>query len=127
MARILVLDDDDQIRRMIRIILEKEGHSVFVAKDGNEALLIWRQEFVDLVITDILMPEKDGLEVILNIRNNPRGIKIIAMSGGGQAMSSDGCLILASDLGADAVLQKPISKSDLLATIGQLLPQECNS
>jgi DNA-binding response OmpR family regulator len=124
MARILVIDDDAEIRRMIKIILEKAGHVAFVADDGNEALTLSRQNLVDLVITDILMPLRDGLDVILDIRSNRRDTKIIAMSGGGPGMSSDGCLILASDLGADAVLQKPISKSELLTTIKQLLPQE---
>lgn len=122
MARILVLDDDDQIRRMMERVLEKEGHVVFVAKDGSEGLTVCEHNPVDLVITDILMPNKDGLETILAIRSNRQDVKIIAMSGGGRAMPSEGCLILASDLGADAVLQKPISKSDLLATIAQLLP-----
>jgi len=122
MARILVLDDEDQIRRMIKIILEKEGHAVLVAKDGSEALTACGQSPFDLVITDILMPGKDGLEFILDIRRITEEVKIIAMSGGGPKMSPDGCLILASDLGADAVLRKPMSKSVLLATIKQLLP-----
>jgi len=122
MARILVLDDEDQIRRMLRRILEKEGHVVFEAEDGGEGVAVCENDPVDLVITDILMPNKDGLETILALRSNKPGVKIIAMSGGGQGMPSEGCLILASDLGADAVLQKPMSKSDLLATIAQLLP-----
>lgn len=84
MARILVIDDEDRIRRLLRAALEMEGHEVLEARQGDEALRLHRTMPVELVITDIIMPEKDGLEVIMALRHDAPKLKIIAMSGGGR-------------------------------------------
>jgi len=70
MARILVVDDDDQIRTLLRVTLEREGHEVFEAPDGNVALSLYHQNPADLVITDIIMPEKEGIEMIMELRRS---------------------------------------------------------
>src|SRR5258705_3245907 len=83
MALILVVDDEDRIRRLLRSALEIEGHDVLEAREGDEALRLQRTTPAELVITDIVMPDKDGFEVISALRQEAPNLKIIAMSGGG--------------------------------------------
>jgi CheY-like chemotaxis protein len=123
-AVILVIDDDEQIRRMIKWLLEKEGHQVVETRDGREGIALCRHLPVDLVITDILMPDKDGLDVLVEIRAECPDAKIVAMSGGGTVMSSAGCLHLAADLGANEVLAKPIAKKRFLEVVNKLLGKD---
>jgi CheY-like chemotaxis protein len=124
MAAILVIDDDEQIRRMIKWVLQKEGHQVLEARDGSEGIALCRHLPVDLIITDILMPDKDGLDVLVEIRAECPDANIVAMSGGGTVMSSAGCLHLAADLGAREVLTKPIAKKRLLEVVNKLLSKD---
>src|SRR5919108_2919694 len=83
-ARILIIDDDDQIRRMLCQALEQAGYEAVEARDGQEGLEHYRAAPTDLIITDILMPGKEGLETIMELRREVPGVKIIAISGGGQ-------------------------------------------
>src|SRR5215831_7102565 len=99
MARILVIDDEDPIRRLLRAALEQRGHQVVEARQGKEALDLHRSQPVELVITDILMPEKDGLEVIMALRREAPQLKVIAISGGGRFRQTE-ALELAEPLGA---------------------------
>jgi len=120
-AVILVIDDDEQIRRMLKWALQKEGHDVLDTPDGREGASICRKHGVELILTDILMPHKDGLDVMMEIRSEFPGVKIVAMSGGSATMPSTGCLHLASELGANEVLAKPIAKKQLLDAVNKVL------
>jgi DNA-binding response OmpR family regulator len=120
MARILVVDDSAVVRRVIREALEFEGHDVLVAEDGGEALDLFRGDPTDLVITDIVMPEKEGIETILELRELNSGVKILAMSGGG-LFSPEVHLTPARMLGADETLSKPFTARELIETVERLL------
>ena len=121
-ARILIIDDDYSIRKILRLLLEREGYDVFEAPDGDVGLKIQEAESVDLVITDIFMPEKEGLETILEFKTGLIDIKIIAISGGG-LRGTDPNLVLgiAKEMGADRILNKPISVKNLLETVSEIL------
>lgn len=116
MARILIIDDDEAIRRVFKRFLTGKGYDVAVAADGREGLLLLDQEPVDLVITDIMMPETDGLEVVMAIQTRGGDIPVIAISGGVHAMPLD-FLPMAKKFGANDVLYKPVELDDLLNAV----------
>jgi DNA-binding response OmpR family regulator len=116
MARILLVDDDAIVRETIQYVLLAEPHDVAVAQDGRTALDLFRQSFFDLVITDIIMPEKDGIEIIREMREMRGTIRILAISGGGRIGNTD-FLRIAEKLGADAVVAKPFDPDDLIERI----------
>jgi CheY-like chemotaxis protein len=120
MARILVADDDSEVRDMICQILQREGHETLAAADGAEALALYKQESVDIIITDIIMPEKEGLETVWEIRRDYPNSRIIAISGGGRVEPGD-YLKSAVALGADSALAKPFKRRELLDRIDELL------
>jgi CheY-like chemotaxis protein len=120
MARILVIDDDEDARAVLRRMLEAAGHSVLLASNGAEGLKLQRISKSDVVITDIFMPEKEGLETIRELKDLDPEIAIIAISGGGKSLSATGSLQTAHTLGAE-VLVKPFGSANLLAAIGKLL------
>ena len=120
MARVLVVDDDGAIRGAIRRLLTIEGYEVVEAINGREAIEKYRQEPVDLVITDIWMPDKDGLEVIRELRQISPGLPMIAMSGGSSRGQLD-FLHHAEAFGACQVLQKPFKIEDLVASVKQFI------
>lgn len=123
MACILLIDDDEQMRRVIRLVLEKEGHTVLEASDGRRGAAIFRefwQDGVDLVITDIIMPEKEGIETISELKEIDPNVKIIAMSGGGRTRNLD-FLKIAEKLGAQRSLAKPFRPHELLETVRDVL------
>jgi len=116
-ARILVADDDAAVRCFLREVLEQGGHEVIEAADGKQALRQARSERVDLVITDLVMPEQEGIETIQALRRDVPDVRVIAISGafGGQFLKT------AQLLGADAVLSKPVSAELLLARVAEVL------
>lgn len=116
MAHILVIDDESPIRLMLRMILESEGHTVTEACDGAEGINCYREKQADLIITDIIMPEKEGIETIITLKKEYPSIKIIAMSGGGKN-NPDGYLKSAKLLGAVETFEKPIRRDALLTAI----------
>jgi len=120
MKRILVIDDDWQMREMMHQALERAGYGVVDAANGKIGMNIQRQEPVDLVITDLIMPEKEGIETIRELRRDFPGLKIIAISGGGRA-GADGYLSVAKTIGADRTLSKPFDLKQILDTVGELL------
>lgn len=122
MKRILVIDDDWQMREMMHQALERAGYDVVDAANGKIGMNIQRQEPVDLVITDLIMPEKEGIETIRELRRDFPGLKIIAISGGGRA-GADGYLSVAKTIGADRTLSKPFDLKQILDTVGELLSQ----
>ena len=116
--KILVIDDDPIVRHTIQAILEEAGHSVTCAEDGRRGLAAFRRNRPDVVVTDIIMPEKEGIETILELRRIwPEG-RIIAISGGGRTEQKDGFLRVAIGCGADAVLAKPFEPEELVALVG---------
>ena len=118
--RILIIDDDERTRKLFRKILEKEAYEVIEASDGNEGIKIYRQDPVDLVITDIIMPEKEGIETIMDLRKESPDVKIIAISGGGLE-EAEAYLEIAKKMGAAEALTKPIKNDELLNKIKDIL------
>ena len=123
MARILLIDDDMLARDMLRQMLERAGYDVVEAVGGREGLQHYQATAIDLIITDILMPDQDGLETIQELRRLDPEAKIIAISGGGQSRLLD-LLLIAAKLGAQCTLQKPLVRQELLEAIRQLLPHQ---
>ena len=120
MARILLIDDDDTVRTMLCLTLAHFGHTVIEARNGEEGLRLFPLANVDLVITDIVMPEKEGFEVLVELRTRHPSMKVIAISGGGQGGAVD-YLRVAKLLGAAKVLAKPFSSAELMAAVDELL------
>ena len=120
MARIVVIDDQEPIRRIVRRALENDGHEVFEASDGEVGMALLEQEPADVVITDIFMPGMDGIQTLRAIRKRFPAIKVIAMSGG----DSTGLLDLRHDaelLGAMKSIQKPFSARDIVEVVRSVL------
>jgi CheY-like chemotaxis protein len=120
MAKILVFDDEPSILLMIKKMLEKAGHDVDLALNGREGMELLEKNQPDLVITDIIMPEKEGLETIMALRKRYPEIKIIAISGGGR-IGPEGYLPSAKHLGADMVFQKPLVQKEFMEAVALLL------
>ncbi len=116
MAKILIIDDEGIVRDMLRDILEPEGYVILEAENGKKGLEIYDPNTIDLVITDIMMPEKDGFETISELNKIKPGIKIIALTGYGLHN-----LPIAFDLGAALVYEKPIKPKDLKLAVANLL------
>lgn len=112
-----IADDVLEIRMIARELLQKAGHEVVCASDGAELRRLAESRPLDVVLTDILMPEADGFEVIAALKNANPNLRIIAMSGGGRTMSANDCLRVARRLGADAILAKPFTGTQLLDTV----------
>ena len=121
MARILVVDDDDHVRFMLKRALERDSHDVLTAENGLVAGRLQRESPSDVIILDIIMPEKEGLETIMELRRDDPGVKIIAISGGGQLGPSK-YLKMAKILGAAFAFEKPVKLDELKAAIRQLIP-----
>ncbi|HXG17651.1 MAG TPA: response regulator [Methylomirabilota bacterium] len=122
MALILVIDDEEFVRDMLRQMLEAEGHSVVEAPNGAAGLRLLREQKPALVITDILMPEKEGIETIRELRKVAPHVKIIAISGGGR-MSRIDLLAVAQSFGAAGALAKPFERRELIDTVRSVLAQ----
>ena len=120
MQRILIIDDDHHILLMIKKMLERAGFEVELASNGNEGLELFKRLQVDLVITDIIMPEKEGLETIREMKRLRADLKIIAMSGGGK-VSSDNYLNMAKIFGASRIISKPFSQKQMVSAVQELL------
>ncbi|MBF0613253.1 MAG: response regulator [Magnetococcales bacterium] len=121
MTKILVIDDDGAIRQLLKLILENEGFQVFEAEDGVEGLRVLENEVVDLVITDVLMPEKDGLAVIKELQKTHPTMRVIALSGGGMTLSAETSLFVARRMGAFESLAKPFTKDEVLHLVNKVL------
>jgi DNA-binding response OmpR family regulator len=120
MARILVVDDDAAVRDSIHAILSLHGYDICQAGDGRQCEKVVRQGVPDLVILDIMMPERDGMATIRSLRRSYPGVKILAISGGGE-MHLQEALPFAEALGAHASLPKPFRAGDLLAAVHTLV------
>jgi DNA-binding response OmpR family regulator len=120
MAKILIIEDEAPMRKLVGEFLRLAGYETVTASNGVEGMELAKEIQFDLVITDIIMPEKEGIEVIMDLRRQQPGLRIIAMSGGGR-LSADDCLKLARKLGAKATLAKPFSGAELLAAVAAVL------
>ncbi len=123
MQTILVVDDEPEICEELKEFLENKGFRALTATDGRKALELFAARPVDLVITDVIMPHKEGVETIFELRRQAPGVKIIAISGGGRARHG-GFLKVAKRAGADQVLAKPLNLSALYEAILELLPSD---
>jgi len=122
MARILVIDDDVQIREMLTQFFERFGYEVMAAQDGNVGLKAHAAHPADLIITDIIMPEKEGIETIGEFRKRYPEVKIVAMSGGGK-IEAHQYLNTARALGAQMTFSKPLDLAEVLQAVRNLLCQ----
>jgi DNA-binding NtrC family response regulator len=120
MANILVVEDNAQVAKLFRDILTRAGHYAAVAANGNEATLALEKQAFDLVITDIFMPEKDGLELIREVMAHNPGLKVIAISGGGKTRAPL-YLEMAKKLGACRTLNKPFELKELLKAVEETI------
>jgi CheY-like chemotaxis protein len=130
MQSILIVDDEEDIRDALQMVLERAGYEVRVACDGNEAIELQREAPAQLVITDIIMPEKDGVNTIKDLRREFPAVRIIAISGGGGvdpmaykpgAITTTAYLAAAKEVGADRVFTKPFDREDLIQAVAELL------
>ena len=120
MANILVIDDDPQICDLLQQVLEKEGHAVHTALNGIEGISLYRQHHPELILLDILMPEKEGLETIVDLRREFPNVMTIAMSGGSERAKVN-LLELAQRLGAQYQLTKPFQLQTVIELVNTAL------
>ena len=120
MARILIVEDEKLARLTLRKILQDVGHQVAEATNGVEGLAMFRAAPCDVVITDIIMPEKEGVAMIIELKRDFPDVRVIAISGGGRTRNLD-FLKLAEKYGAQRVLPKPFSYQDLVAAVDAVL------
>ena len=120
---ILVIDDDETIRVLLRAILERDGYQVVDAPDGGEGLKQYRENPTDLVITDLIMPGKEGIETIRDLRREFPHVKIIAVSGGGR-IGPDSYLKMAKGVGALRTLSKPFDRMTLLKAVEEVIEMD---
>jgi len=123
MTGVLIVEDDKELREMLKTSLQRRNFSVFEALNGKDAIQHFKPTITDIVVTDLIMPDEDGLKVIMKLRQLKPSLKIIAISGGGKA-GPGSYLNLARMLGADAVYSKPFAMSDLLSKIEELMNSE---
>ena len=119
LRRVLIVDDNADMRAFLKIVLERAGFEVEVAAEGRQALGLQREHPADVLVTDIFMPEPDGLELIQHFKSSFPRIKVVAISGGGRVAKAD-YLYVASEIGAEAVLRKPFSTETLVRTLQEL-------
>lgn len=120
MANVLIIDDDDALRHAMRRILERAGHTVRDASDGGRGTALYQEEPADVVVTDLFMPGKEGIETIIELRERYPDVRILAVSGGA-GLGPEEPLTDARYLGADASLPKPFTVGELQRAVEELL------
>jgi DNA-binding response OmpR family regulator len=126
MQRVLIIDDETLVRETLRDALESEGYTVFEASDGMQGVEIFDSLSSDAAIVDMLMPDKEGIETIVELRKRNPSLKIVAMSGGGATNQME-FLEIARKVGADRTLRKPIDIALLLETMDALFDRHVTS
>jgi DNA-binding NtrC family response regulator len=121
MAKLLLIDDDPALRKLTATILQRAGYDVDTARDGEEGSSLLESGAYEVLITDLIMPNKEGIELIIEWRRRRPALQIIAMSGGGRHGIVD-VLAAAEKLGARFTLHKPFAADDLLSAVAQCLP-----
>lgn len=122
MRKVLIIDDEPYILLMLKKMLEKAGYEVDLASNGEQGMELFEKNSADLVITDIIMPDKEGLEIILEMKKKRPDLKIIAISGGGR-ISPESYLECATHFGASRVFQKPFKQKELVSAVNELIAQ----
>jgi YesN/AraC family two-component response regulator len=125
MARILIIDDEEMFRQMLRQMLEMDGYEVLEAANGEAGIALFREQPADLVITDIFMPRKEGIATIREMKREFPGLKIMAVTGGGNRRRGFEYLQFADKVGSDCTLSKPFERQELLDAVKKLLSQAC--
>lgn len=120
MSQVLVIDDDEDLRSVLKTVLEGAGHEVRVAVNGAEGLQLQRRSPAEIAVVDIIMPEMEGIETIYTLKREFPRLPIVAMSGGGANIGSD-YLSAATGVGADHVLQKPFAATRLVEVVRESL------
>ncbi|MDD5227372.1 MAG: response regulator [Methylococcales bacterium] len=121
MARILIIDDEEQLRDLLKQMLSRDGHEVVTAFDGVDGMRVFNQFNPELVITDIIMPNKDGIEVITELLCRNPNVAIIAISGGRRAITAEFNLESAEMLGVKGILSKPFTRDQLREAVQHAL------
>ena len=119
MARILIIEDDNEVREYLENVLARAGYEVCSAANGQEGVEFFANQATELVITDIIMPEKDGIEMVVHVKDHHPEVKIIAMS----APSNEVFLDTASKLGAARVFEKPLDLAELVSAVEEVLAE----
>ncbi len=120
MAKILIIEDDEEVREYLESVLSRAGYECLSAPNGKAGVEIFNASPADVVITDIIMPEKDGIETIMDLRRRNSNLKVIAISGGGRA-EPENYLRSAKLLGANKTMKKPFTNEEMLQAIAALL------
>ena len=123
MAKILVVDDEQSIRIMLTHMLEQEGHEVIVAEDGEQGVNLYRDNLPDLVISDLVMPNKNGIDMILELKKEHPELRMLAISGGGGITGAFDYLPTAKLVGANSILKKPFGIQDLREALDDILDE----
>lgn len=121
MAKILLVDDNFDLLKLLHEVISRNGHQVQTAQDGQEALDLAKKDDFDLMITDLIMPEKEGIETIMAFKRFHPATRIIAMSGGGAGVGARDYLGIARSLGVSSTLVKPFSTVELMTTVSHEL------
>ncbi len=120
MSRILIIEDDDFMQNMLKQTFERSGYDVATAANGKIGLEMYDSNSFDVVITDLLMPEMEGIETLINLRKKNERVKVIAISGGGRN-SPENYLLMAEKLGAQKTFPKPIDRQGLLSAVKEMI------
>jgi len=120
MKKILVIDDEEQLLNLLKTLLEAEGYQVAIATNGQSGIDMFRESPADLVITDMVMPVKDGLKTILELREISENVPVLAISGGG-AIAKERYLAIASYIDNVRTAEKPLSRSEILTAVEEML------
>ena len=123
MTNVIVADDDPEVRRFLRLILKREGYYVMVGRDGNDVLELADERKIDAIITDVIMPRKDGIEAIAQVKERYPKVRIIAISGGGQKNNED-FLKSAEMMGANYTIAKPFEANEILEVLKKALTSD---
>ena len=124
MARILLIEDDDAIRQLLMENLARDGHAVTTAANGREGLERYRPGAFDLIVTDLIMPEKEGLEMLQELKVRDPNLRALAMSAGGHFRAPENYLRLATLLGAANIIAKPFTRDRFLEAVRKALEGE---
>ena len=120
MPSVLIIDDDDQFRKLIKRFLERAGYEVLEASNGIEGINMYKRIKADLIVTDLIMPEQEGIETIIKLRREYPTVKIIAMSGGGMIIEPDNYLKIARNLFVQYTFKKPFERDEFLSAVYDL-------
>ncbi len=121
MATILVVDDEEPVRDLVSKIVLKDGHDVVVAADGQEACDLYAKSDIDLIITDLVMPEKNGIQMIMDLKNQTPDLKVVAISGGSGFTGDIDLLSVAKLLGAKHIIRNPFGVDDIRNAVNDTL------